>query len=252
MIRESYDRWNSDQDGRNVGVNEFIAFTYRNSEDHLEGSAYALPGNWITNWFRQFDFSCGPYAHLADATMYAARLDTKLAPQLGVLPERLRDGPLTHPRSTGEFNLASETMKRSFTLNIASAQEAIAIVNDRLAGGPAPQIKLLTRGELVADEAPAVRQAFDTYEVLRRQTPLWYYVLKEAQVRESGNRLGPFGARVVMETLHAAIEASEHSILATNNWRPSLPGHSGCAFAMPDLIAFSSNPDVRGLLAKAT
>jgi hypothetical protein len=28
-----------------------------------------------------------------------------------------------------------------------------------------------------------------------RSTPLWYYILKEAEVRENGLRLGPVGSR---------------------------------------------------------
>src|SRR3546814_15219209 len=32
---------------------------------------------------------------------------------------------------------------------------------------------------------------------LHEATPLWYYILKEAQVREDGKRLGPVGATIV-------------------------------------------------------
>ena len=34
---------------------------------------------------------------------------------------------------------------------------------------------------------------------LHTQTPLWYYILKEAEVRKDGERLGPVGARIVAE-----------------------------------------------------
>src|SRR3546814_4051526 len=34
---------------------------------------------------------------------------------------------------------------------------------------------------------------------LHEATPLWYYILKEAQVREDGKRLGPVGATIVAE-----------------------------------------------------
>ena len=34
---------------------------------------------------------------------------------------------------------------------------------------------------------------------LHEKTPLWYYILKEAQVRSGGERLGPVGARIVAE-----------------------------------------------------
>jgi hypothetical protein len=34
---------------------------------------------------------------------------------------------------------------------------------------------------------------------LEQSTPLWYYVLKEADVGEDGQRLGPVGGRIVGE-----------------------------------------------------
>ena len=34
---------------------------------------------------------------------------------------------------------------------------------------------------------------------LHKKTPLWYYILKEAQVRRNGEALGPVGSRIVAE-----------------------------------------------------
>ena len=34
-----------------------------------------------------------------------------------------------------------------------------------------------------------------------QKTPLWYYVLKEAEVRANGNSLGELGSRIVCETI---------------------------------------------------
>ena len=49
-----------------------------------------------------------------------------------------------------------------------------------------------------------------------------------------------------METLHAAIEASEISILDGTDWKPTLPRASQNEFTLPDLIALSGNPDLLG------
>src|SRR5262249_16992654 len=35
----------------------------------------------------------------------------------------------------------------------------------------------------------------------RGETPLWFYLLREAAVRADGNRLGPIGGRIVTEVL---------------------------------------------------
>jgi hypothetical protein len=54
-------------------------------------------------------------------------------------------------------------------------------------------------GEPSADEP--LRGVKDT----RFKTPLWYYVLKEAEVIENGERLGPLGSRIVAEVILGGI-----------------------------------------------
>jgi hypothetical protein len=46
---------------------------------------------------------------------------------------------------------------------------------------------------------------------LARETPLWYYILKESEVRHNGNRLGPVGSHLVAETISAALRADSGS-----------------------------------------
>jgi hypothetical protein len=74
---------------------------------------------------------------------------------------------------------------------------------------------------------------------LDTQTPLWYYILKEAEVLNSGLKLGPVGSRIVAETFVGLIEASRTSVLADRAWRPTLPSLvSGSSFTMADLLLF--------------
>jgi hypothetical protein len=42
-------------------------------------------------------------------------------------------------------------------------------------------------------------------------TPLWFYILKEAEVLAGGNRLGPLGSLIVAETLIGLIDHDPHS-----------------------------------------
>jgi hypothetical protein len=70
-------------------------------------------------------------------------------------------------------------------------------------------------------------------------TPLWFYLLKEAEHRAGGDRLGPVGGRIVTEVLIGLIRADGGSWLAVDpDWRPSLP-RSGNGFALADLLTFS-------------
>ncbi|MGZ6623396.1 MAG: hypothetical protein ACXVHD_27715 [Solirubrobacteraceae bacterium] len=61
-----------------------------------------------------------------------------------------------------------------------------------------------------------------------RSTPLWYYVLKEAEIAADGLQLGPVGGRIVTEVLIGLLQTDEGSYLATQpRWRPTLPPGAG-------------------------
>lgn len=56
--------------------------------------------------------------------------------------------------------------------------------------------------------------------LLLRQTPLWYYILKEAEVLHNGERLGPVGGRIVAEVFMRVLASSKDSIATDTNWKP--------------------------------
>jgi hypothetical protein len=79
---------------------------------------------------------------------------------------------------------------------------------------------------------------------LCRETPLWHYCLKEAQVRAGGRRLGPVGSQIVAETLVAVVEATPGSYLAVApGWRPTLPRRDPARFDMVDLLSLAGEPN---------
>jgi len=55
------------------------------------------------------------------------------------------------------------------------------------------------------------------------ETPRWYYILREADVRCDGNRLGPVGGRIVGEVLIGLLEMDLNSLLgaAPTDWKPT-------------------------------
>ena len=72
-----------------------------------------------------------------------------------------------------------------------------------------------------------------------RSTPLWYYVLKEAEVVEQGLRLGPVGARLVAEVFIGLLESDSDSFLnAPDPFVPSF-GVTPGAFTIVDLLNFA-------------
>jgi hypothetical protein len=53
------------------------------------------------------------------------------------------------------------------------------------------------------------------------ETPLWYYILREAAVLEGGDRLGPVGARIVSDVLIGLMDADRNSLRhRAEEWRP--------------------------------
>jgi heme peroxidase len=54
------------------------------------------------------------------------------------------------------------------------------------------------------------------------ETPLWYYILREADVRQAGDRLGPVGSRIVGEVLIGLLDLDAASVRhAPPSWTPS-------------------------------
>ncbi len=55
----------------------------------------------------------------------------------------------------------------------------------------------------------------------RGETPLWYYILREADACAGGNRLGPVGGRIVAEVLVGLIDADATSFRHNSQgWKP--------------------------------
>ncbi|MBC7971734.1 MAG: peroxidase [Verrucomicrobia bacterium] len=74
-------------------------------------------------------------------------------------------------------------------------------------------------------------------------TPLWYYILKEALEQEGGERLGQVGSRIVAEVIFGLLRGDPDSYFRTNpTWVPDLPRRNGSvtgAFTMVDLLTFA-------------
>jgi heme peroxidase len=70
-----------------------------------------------------------------------------------------------------------------------------------------------------------------------QETPLWLYILKEAELLQDGNRLGPLGGRIVGEVLVGIIDADPESFRSVDpSWTPTLPSHEPGRFGIADLL----------------
>jgi hypothetical protein len=97
-------------------------------------------------------------------------------------------------------------------------------------------LPVLTPGQL-HELAP---YALDSTTTMDTSTPLFYYVLKEAEIMEGGQHLGPVGGDIVGEVFVGLLREDHASYLRTQpGWRPTLPSSTPGDFRMTDLLKFA-------------
>jgi hypothetical protein len=86
------------------------------------------------------------------------------------------------------------------------------------------------------EEQTPITQIGSTF---KRNAPLWYYILREAEVFHQGTQLGPTGGRIVAEVFVGILDADRLSYQSVDpSWTPELAGPGG-TFGMTDLIKFA-------------
>lgn len=90
---------------------------------------------------------------------------------------------------------------------------------------------------LTAEDLPFAGFAREARTALSRETPLWVYILCEAEKEGSeGAHLGPVGGGIVAEVLTGLLEGDPTSYLSARpDWTPTELGTGG-RFAMADLV----------------
>ena len=75
------------------------------------------------------------------------------------------------------------------------------------------------------------------------EAPLWYYILKEAELPPyNGERLGPVGGRIMAETLVGLLQRDPNSYLYLDpSWKPTPPiaNPTTGKFEFSDLLKFA-------------
>jgi hypothetical protein len=135
--------------------------------------------------------------------------------------------PQLHDLPGGGGSLPLRNLQRGVHLGLPTGQDVAR----------AMEIPALTPAEIATgtDGVVAAAQGFD------KKTPLWYYILKEAQVKSGGLRLGPLGARLVAEVFIGLVAGDATSYLSDPNWKPTLPAKTPGTFLMSDLLRFTGD-----------
>jgi hypothetical protein len=212
------------------------------SASDLRGSR-RLPKDRRIEWSRFFPF------RLPDPQLQVARtFDTKLAYALGSLPPSVARG--------GSRSLAERNLQRGKERWLPTGQavaRAIGVPREEIPSLDNPVYRFRvgawysSRGRQdpsLPRVMPAVKEYLE--HVFGEDTPLWYYVLKEAELLRGGRSLGPVGGRIVAEVFAGLLRADATSVLNTAPvWRPKR-GRFGCrrdgVFTMVDLLKYA-DPD---------
>ncbi|MFE7408147.1 heme peroxidase family protein [Isoptericola sp. NPDC057559] len=180
-----------------------------------------LPSNWPIDWSRFVDKGD------PDRRRSAAKIDPFLAAGLATMRNEGNDPGLGAGVGALLKQLAQRNLLRGYWLSLPTG-EAVA---------RALHVPALTPEQLSRGAAQDVEDALAELD----GTPLWYYVLKEAEVQGNGNFLGDVGSRILCETFVYLLKADGDSFLSAG-WTPAqgvrIDGGKMIT-TLPDLLRFA-------------
>jgi len=205
-----------------TGGSPFFAFIFDDNLDPTDPDPADLRGGKraprrFVDWQTFFNFGDGNFRP-------NKRIDSHLSTPLMVLPGA--KAPAPGLPADGLQSLASRNLVRHVNFGLPSGQ-AIA---SRMG------VTALTPAELPELASYVV----DGGVRLDQSTPLWYYILKEAEVKESGLRMGDVGGNIVGEVFVGLLKADSSSYLSVRpGWKPNLPSATPGTFKITDLLKFA-------------
>ena len=177
-----------------------LIFTFTARGGFFGGDRY--PTNWLVDWAQFFDG-----LRVGISAQRAMRIDPALSKELVI------------PMGPGKSRpLAALNLERAFKHYQLPSGQKVAL---RMG------IKPLTPAQLTGGIAGAEMDALG----LTQLTPLWLYLLKEAELQHAGEQLGDVGGTIVAEVLVGLLAADPESILSHPEWRPE-----GDSFGIADLF----------------
>ncbi|MDQ6675644.1 MAG: heme peroxidase family protein, partial [Chloroflexota bacterium] len=177
-----------------------------------------IPPDWVIDWRRFVDLGTGNQVNAA------RQFDPFLA---GPLAGAGQPNPELSgiPNVPAPSSLPIRNLKRGRSFGLPSGQAIARFMGQRV----------LTPDEVAQGPDGAIAAKHG----LHIESPLWYYILKEAQVLGNSAHLGPVGSRIVAETFVAMLQADNGSFLTSNpSWKPTLGATVG-TFELADLIKFA-------------
>lgn len=197
-------------------------------------------------WFRFFNFpEITTDPELKKKLQPARAIDTQISQGLGQLPPTVGAAP------TGPKSLAERNLKRGKALGLPTGQRlahAVGLPDELIISRDNPNAPFSIGTGYNDDSVPII--ADDVKEELTAtfgdHTPAWYYILKEAELLQQGQMLGPAGGRIVAEVFIGLLLGDPHSYLVSQPAFQPKAGQFGAPsdgkFGIVDLIRAGQDP----------
>ena len=209
LVRDNYDFNRVFKEGgfASATLERLFNFTRLSGDKKDFENRIPIPSDWIIDWRRFYQLSDEVKPNLAKAFDGSIAITLKDVPNVGKIG-----------------SLPARNLLRGHQLGLPSGQ-AVA----RLIGAPVVKPADLSRGT----DGQAAKDAG-----LVQESPLWFYILKEAEVTQEGRCLGPVGSRIVAEVFVGLLQADHESYLVRNpKFEPTFP-QKGTKFEMADILRF--------------
>lgn len=174
-----------------------------------------IPSDWVIDWRRFFVLDD------VVAVNPSRKLNPFLAPQLKAIPNV--GNPASADPAEASSSLAVRNLFRGRRAGLPSGQSVAGFYG----------FEALSPDEIATGADGAVAEQHN----LHVETPLWYYILKEAEMRGEGRRLGQVGSWIVAEVFVGLLKKDASSYLnRTPAWTPTLDSQTPGDFTMADLL----------------
>jgi Animal haem peroxidase len=189
-----------------------------------------IPADWDVDWHFFLPNITGPEPR-PDLPQPSYKVDADLASPLMPLPTTIAGpdaAPVGFPQTAPNImqSLAVRNLLRAKRLQLPSGQDVARAM------GVTPIDEATLYSGNFAGLSDADKTALDG------KAPLWFYILREADVVAGTEHLGPVGGRIVAEVLIGLLAGDPLSYLNIEpNWVPTLPP-ANAAFSLSDLINF--------------
>jgi hypothetical protein len=190
----------------------------KKNTDALNGFGEKLPPDWGIDWKFFFGKPNTKPEGQDQLPQPSYRIDSRLVDPLGELPEFVAQG-LKSPF----ISLAFRNLMRSVSMGLPSGQRIARMMGFTPLTDTELWLNKFDLNPQPWEKGKVIYEDVENNAWLKNNAPLWFYILKEAEMKQKGERLGEVGSTIVAETLFGLAWCDHYSYLyQMPSWNPSM------------------------------